>query len=563
MIFLLRDSSQARNMSKFTRETRMAPQHALRATKSAEIFCLLSIATASVLAAVSIFSSFTKMPVNVDAGYYVSIAKEVMEGATPTVQVKTSYPPAVYYAYAAWMKMFGSNYSNIVLLVYAVHAVNCLLFYLIISHFLGNFIVKGMLCLSYFCAVMLSEGYYVELEPFQVLFVLLAYLIYLKNLTLFLKHSLIGFCFGLSMMCKQYSLIVFLGFLVALWFDFRKKESLIAIVQRVSITLFFSLIPFLIFVTFTQAHLADSVYSFAFLRRSPVSYLSQGGFDVVSRIGNILTSFLQRNWFFIPFLFYLCYEAFDKKGRRSDISLIPLFLASLAPLLVRQYGHYFQLIAPWSYIMMAILSERALRPFQSPTNNLYLLASSLLCLFLIMPITLFATRHLYYFSWPFAGITALFLTAVVVVLLLGMYFSRYTINSTSLLFLMLAVIFLETLLIGLKIPLYGPFDEQKRAQMAEAEEINKIFARGTYVYVIDSPELYVTGDLRNPLHDYDLVFPGAENAFPGFTAVEWSKIDKVIVRRNSAIISPQMLNQLGYRAVESSPSLGVVLYQKV
>ena len=193
----------------------------------------------SCLAVLHLFPSFAKVLVNPDAGYYLSISRDVMEGATPTVDVATSYPPLFYYLYTVWFKLIGTEYSRALLLIYLVHVINCFLLYLVLNSFVKERLLRVVLCFPYFYSTMVLEGYYIELEPFQVLFALLAYLVCLKNLSPLIKHAIIGFFLSCSIMVKQYSLFLFFGFLVSFWYDLREKENGRSISWRTLVTTIF------------------------------------------------------------------------------------------------------------------------------------------------------------------------------------------------------------------------------------------------------------------------------------------------------------------------------------
>lgn len=527
--------------------------------RAEKYFLTLTVAVSG-LAALYIFLSYTKMPVFPDTGYYISIAKEVAEGATPTVDVQTSYTPAVYYVYSLWIKALGSNFSTILLLVYIVNALNALLIYLIISSFLEQRAVKLLICFSYFYTVMISEGYSVELEPFQILFILLAYLVYLKNLNLYLKHAVIGLFVGVSFMFKQYSILLLFGFFIAFWLDYRRKEVASDILKRTVTTFLFFFIPFFAFVLLTRANMYDSIYSFGFFRRSALSYMAQGQSDIYPRMKNGFFYALKLNWLFIPFFLHLYYVIFNRTSSKSGKGLFPLFIASSLPLVVRQYGHYFQGVAPWSYIFIGILSAEAIKMFDIKKNNIYLLSSIAVCFFVILPV--YVTFHPFYNNaifMLFLILTLLYLASILLTLCWGIYRSGYMTDLNMVVFVLTAFIFFESLFFSFNIP-FSDFAKEKISQIKEAAEINKIFAQGSNVYVIDYPQLYTTCNFRNPLHDYDLIFLETYNVSHFLRTIPWDKIDNIILRKNSQIISPEMLKMLNYKNISAPPGLQVSLY---
>ena len=97
-----------------------------------------------------IVSNFFAVPVNEDAGYYIPVAKEILMGATPTVDVVTCYMPFVSYFYAFWIWCFGSNYNILLTPILILHIANTGLLYIAMGFFRTQRIIKILLCFSYF-----------------------------------------------------------------------------------------------------------------------------------------------------------------------------------------------------------------------------------------------------------------------------------------------------------------------------------------------------------------------------------------------------------------------------
>ena len=257
------------------------------------------------------------MPVNEDAGCYVPTAKEVLRGATPTVEVSTSYMPGMFYATALWMKLFGTSYDNVVLLIYLVNMANCVLLYLVLSHFIGDRLPKVLISLSYYYSSFLLEGFYVEMEPLEVFFILAAYLVYIGNRRKPVKDAVTGLFLGCSIMIKQYSLTVLAGFLVAVWMDEGRKSGAKAAIWRTAVISTFSLVPLLVFLATTGAKPIDALYSFAFLGRNAISYVLFGWRERAAAVRDIVRGTVLMNWLFAPLAAY-CIVIFGKKRIFSE-----------------------------------------------------------------------------------------------------------------------------------------------------------------------------------------------------------------------------------------------------
>jgi len=517
----------------------------------------ICIGIASGLAVIYLFSSYAYVPVNPDAGYTIPISEQVLNGATPTVDVKTLHAPGVYYIYALWMKVFGSDYTTLLLLIYIVNAANSILLYLILSNFLQQKILKIMICFSYYYSIMLMGGTSIELEPFQIIFILLAYLVYLRKLPYILKHILIGLFIGCSIMFKQYSILVLSGFLIMFWLDLRGKEDKIQILKKMCITLIFALIPFLTFVLFTKASLSGSLYSFGLLGSAGISYVTAeqlGGMEWASRI---IMSIVVRIWLFVPFFIYTVIIFIRSDYFEFNSNLVPLFVFSCLPLVVRQYGHYFQLIAPWSYLILGVLLKRPADEIRKDyIDTPYFLVSIFICFFILLPFFLIIVPPVYYHESPgLRRSMLLFPITIISIITWGIYYSGYKFNLNTILTVLSLTLFLVTLFFSLKMP-FNEMRTQKIMQLREAEEINKIFPEGSRVHVIDYPQLNVTCRFQNPLHDY--WFPLNKRS----QNLNWKEIDNVIIKKENPYISSKRLAELGYDEIETNSQMDVALFKK-
>jgi hypothetical protein len=518
----------------------------------------IGIGIVSGLAVIYLFSSYAHIPVNPDAGYYIPMSELVLNGATPTVDVNTLHAPGVYYIYALWMKVFGSDYETLLLLIYIVNAANSILLYLILSEFIQQKFPKIIICFSYYYSIMLLGGTSIELEPFQIIFILLAYLVYLKKLPDIVKHILVGLCLGCSIMFKQYSILVLFGFLMMFWLDIRENENNIERLKRIFITIVFALMPFFTFIFFTKASLVHSLYSFGLLGNAGISYATAEQAGVIEWGNRILRSIIVRNWLFLPFFIYVFILLFRRDYLRFHNNLIPLFVFSCMPLAIRQYSHYFQLIAPWSYLILGILLKKPAEEFRKDDrNDFYVIVSLFICFFIILPVFLVFTPALYYPANP--GIRRgmlLFSIIILSIISWGIYHSKNKMNLDMLLVLLSSTIFLVTILFSLKIP-FSEMRDQKYVQLRDAEEINKIFPKGSSVFVIDYPQLNYTCRFRNPFNNFN--FPLNEQV----QNLNWNAIDNVVVKKTNPFISSGRLAELGYKEIEAKLPPDIALFSKI
>ena len=530
------------------------------------ILCLIPLIAAG--AAILYFiSSYDSIPVNVDAGYYLSISREVAGGATPTVDVITSYTPGVYYLFALWMKLAGTDFESSLLLVFFVHLLNCLLLYHLLGFFLKNAFFRTVLVISYFFSVYFLEGYSIALEPFQILFALSAYLAYLYWRSGTAGYVAAGFLFGCSVMCKQYSVILFAGFLVSVYLDSRGRDPWTVIIKRMLISVISAVCPYLIFIATTDARILDSLHDIAFLRRNPVFYMSQGRWDAAARVRDIVWKSLEVHWLFIPVLIYIISRSFRKDFICPKTSIIPLMLASLTPLLVRQFSHYFQFIAPWSFIILAVTLNDAYAGLKSAEmDNRYVLGSCIFCTAVMLPVSVFYSP---YFTTDFYmnhkiqlfSVMALYLGSITLTIAMGMYRSGYPSGLRFLTLLATALIFFEVIFICLRLPLHD-WKAQKTLQGVEAVNLHKVFPALTPVLVLGYPQLYITCNFVNPLHNYDVIFPELGNIAMAVTDQQWNRVRNVIVRREGLFGLREEILRRGFMEIESTETQHLLIFSR-
>jgi hypothetical protein len=178
------------------------------------------VSTVGLILSGYIVSNFFAVPVNADAGYYIPVAKEILMGATPTVDVVTLYMPLVSYFYAFWIWCFGSNYNILLTPILILHISNTGLLYIAMGFFRTQRIIKILLCFSYFYTIILCDGMRILLEPFQVFFVLLAYISYIyMRPEKWIRYALTGLLLGMSILSKQFSCVYGAAFIIMVLFS--------------------------------------------------------------------------------------------------------------------------------------------------------------------------------------------------------------------------------------------------------------------------------------------------------------------------------------------------------
>lgn len=502
-----------------------------------------------------LFLTYQVVPFNRDAGYYIPIAKAVMNGSTPTVDVHTSYTPFIYYVYSFWMSLFGTSTENLILLVYVVNVLNGIIFYIIVSKFIDSQMLAVVLAISYFFTTMVCQGYTIILEPFQVLFILIAFAFYLSGIKGHLRHFLIGLSFGISIMFKQYSCLVVIGFLITILIDYKRlpRDSVKfrEIFFTLSSVLVFSAIPLFLFIALTDAEAVSALNAFGFLGDRAVSYSTAESVTLHAMLRNVMIKVVHLNWLFIPPLLYAMLLVFKNRFSISVMTMaevLPIFLFSALPILIRQFGHYFLLIAPWSYIIAAILLNTTFKePYSQGKQGMFLFLVISLCVFILIPLFVFLTPAFNDLSRSQQALyTSFLIFSVMLVLFIWLSLGKLFMNSKVYILIILIILCAETVFLVLKIP-FSELSKVKEAQLLEAKQVSEVFIRGSEVLVVDDPVLYILCDYKNPENNYSFIKP--LNIEKRLRAVDFDKVSKVIVKKDNPVNQSGFFEQRGFRKV--------------
>lgn len=506
-----------------------------------------------------LFLSYRIVPVNRDAGYFVSVAREILGGLTPTAGVDTAYTPFVYYVYAVWMKVVPGTWENLVLLVYLVHVLNAVLVGLVCA----RMSVRKAACLivstAYFSSVIVCEGYGICLEPFQVTFALVALLALLVVRRSPAAYAFSGLALGVSIMFKQYSVFMLAGFAASLVAGFpgeaRREMSLRARLGGIVVMIAASVVPFFAFVSLTEATCVDALVAFGFLGHRATGYALDTSFGLHQRLAYLYDNATYLYWLFLPALAYAVVGR-DKDDTMGSARIPAMVLAfSAFPLAVRWYKHYFQLVAPWSFILAGMLLESALRePFAKGRPG-RLLAWITVCVVMVLVPVFAEIRPSFRQFSP----RELFRVALVSAFFLWAFRFRLQASAKAWVPAVLALVLGECLLCTAEIP-FWELEQQKRVQLVEAGRMMRVLGWGSEVIVVDIPHLYVLCGYRHPGGDYGFILPTNVGEKMGKRVL--SRTENVILKAGHPLDGSGYLERHGFKRVGVVAGTDIVRYEK-
>ncbi len=324
-------------------------------------------------------------PLNLDAGYYLPLARRVALGQRPVADFPTNYPPLGYYLLAP-LGPSGLRWPVAVkAAIYAVHAASAVLLYGTLARWgvardrARFFTVLGA------GWVWAADGKAVALEPLQNWFLILALWIAAPGATLW-RALLIGLCGGAALMVKQYALLQLPVLCALAVVGFRTTPTAAgAPLDAARVARRFAGLTRAI-VCLTAATLPFGAWNLA-TRQSPAQTASVlanfGGYAGRYQVAGpkaLFVAVTEQGGPFIPLLplMLVCGVWLVASRERGAAVLSAGLLAALAPLVARQYPHYVQSVVPWGILALAMAVESlARRDRLAPAANVCALALGL------------------------------------------------------------------------------------------------------------------------------------------------------------------------------------------
>ena len=312
---------------------------------------------------VSFIISFQMTSIGVDATYFLGNSRLIIDGYIPLKDFPIAYPPLSFYIMSGAMTVFGDEVATIKVIMDIILLFDSILLYFIC---LRNSIPQKLSffgAVLFLCLCLLFEGYLYVLEPFVLLFGLASILLvfYDKTISLFISGLL---CFS-AFACKQYGIgFVFLVILGCFLTRRNKKTKIFGALH----VLCGFILGLAVFFTF---------YLFVGLTPSLVLQQLAGEGYEFKGLSSIMMFAFKLLIYFPAIIAVLIYLAF----RYKIISNNPLLLISICGFggfflqgLVREYDHYYQLMAPFIVFMTLICVNDVIKTRQKRWQVLVIIA---------------------------------------------------------------------------------------------------------------------------------------------------------------------------------------------
>jgi hypothetical protein len=304
----------------------------IKYTKTAT-FCFI------ILAFILTFCSFYYGSISADAPYYLSIARDINDGKVPFKDIHTWYAPMMMYMNALLYFCFGNiNYFWFLGFQYFIVLLSAyILFKIAIIHNV-NRVFAIFFAVLFYLIILLSEGIYINLEVYVVLFSLLSFFSLLKK-----RYFLSGLILTLAVFSKQYGFLNFIPFYLYIALSenkFLSKNSF-----NFGLGGFFGGLLFLTYFVLYQ----NVSFTNLFMQLSGEDYKDLS----ITKKFNLIYYLRDAKYIaalLFPLIFVLKKEILNKK----NIFIIVGFILNILPSFFQSFPHYFILTYPFIFLFFLL-----------------------------------------------------------------------------------------------------------------------------------------------------------------------------------------------------------------
>ncbi len=313
-----------------------------------------------------------------DCGYYLSVARDMYNGNTFFTDIAVSYNPL-------GILMLGFPYFFTDSTTYSMHVFVSLLFislggfmlFLILRRLKTAVQTALFFSLLYIAITINYDGNIIMLEPYSVLFQLIALFFFLNVLDekkVFSSLFFSGICISFAFLSKQFGLFLLLPTGVYLLL----KQT--ALIKRISIYALGVITPLLLLFLFYMSKGVDIIQYISFILGKGVSLDYGNGTGLVDTVNTTgIVNFIIATFFLILIPFYFKKSEL-KKSEMFFFILLPI--SSLSVLIFANYNHYFQYVTPYIIILFIVALNTSQQKLKPIINQLVFIISVGMVVFL-------------------------------------------------------------------------------------------------------------------------------------------------------------------------------------
>lgn len=278
-----------------------------------------------------IFYFLSNIWIGADASIYLSYARDIAAGKVLYIDLPCTYTPLVIYINSFIFNIFNFQYLYFILFQYLIILISAIFLFKLSMLFRKDTNNSILTCFLYLLTVFSSDGIDFVLEPYLLLFCILA--IYLLYKQIFLWSGvLIGLCF----LSKQYGLVYYPILLILLYLE-----------RVLSLKTFFRftsgfIIPQFLFLSVMILYYDISIENLLTQLSGKLYYFDGSTFEV-----GLLEYLIGGKVLFSLVTLYFIIFKFNK----NSIPFLLMIMLSLAPTLIKTYQHYFLISFPIFYLL--------------------------------------------------------------------------------------------------------------------------------------------------------------------------------------------------------------------
>jgi len=337
-------------------------------------------------------------PLNIDGGYYLSVARIFAEGGELFKDINMPYSPMGIWIYSLFYPIFQENYQGYMIITEITLMICCYVAYLISRRLNVSILFSFFTGIYTYIFTSSYGGSSIVLEPFCLLFGLICVFLALyaenRKPTYYLLAGILTF---FSYWSKQYGLYVLPGMIYLIYFS---EHSL----KRKNLLFFNYLFGFTacLFITAIYFYLRDnnidSLLKIMIGKNSSLIYdldkITGVNYSIKIFTGSVIRYIVK----IIPFLPIVIYGIikYRKYCNKTYINFLLLIISfSSMTLVFASYSHYFILITPYIIILSFYVIEIMLKNIsnQRITMTVLVICFLLSCGFLTRRITTFKNYH--------------------------------------------------------------------------------------------------------------------------------------------------------------------------
>ena len=388
-------------------QVRTRNEKAFHVSDNVFLMCALALYAGVSLVILTLSSAFMKGIWSVgDTKIFLRMADLILQGGTPYIDFADPKPPLIFFTLAV-PDLLGEKVFGGLLLVVLCNLGSAVLVMAMAWKLYGR--LPGFAAGFLFMAGMaLSEGYFILIEPFTLLFILLAtYILIFSSHDK--KYMLVGICAGIAIGFKQYALLMLP---LALFYMYRKGELRSAIQLILGAIAPLLIIFAAIFLVYgTTAGTSALFWSFGIVDE----YMTQSSVDGVTlyqindplvRAADVL---LEASLFMTLVIVAAVEFLWDRPVTPDEEFFFLAALAFLSTLAIRPFLHYWALSVPFIVLLCVRRYRRSSNKFDrlikdtgnsmaNASKGSYILAATLLygfVLFLLGAVTYLVSQNIW------------------------------------------------------------------------------------------------------------------------------------------------------------------------